>query len=140
MRHEFVENIPDHLEVGTIYVSLTYDLAVHLCACGCKNEVVTPLSPAHWALTYDGDSVSLHPSIGNWSFPCRSHYFLRKGAIEWAYRYSEQEIRETRAKDELAIRERYSDSISPVEQIEELETKAEKDEGWVARFWRWLRG
>jgi hypothetical protein len=34
----------------------------------------SPLSPTDWKLTFDGVSVSLHPSDGNWSFPCRSHY------------------------------------------------------------------
>ncbi|WP_417924835.1 DUF6527 family protein [Collimonas pratensis] len=26
-----------------------------------------------WSLTYDGKTVSLDPSIGNWSLPCRAH-------------------------------------------------------------------
>ncbi|MFC4855982.1 DUF6527 family protein [Actinophytocola glycyrrhizae] len=24
---------------------------------------------------FNGETVSLSPSIGNWSFPCRSHYY-----------------------------------------------------------------
>ncbi|WP_353963011.1 DUF6527 family protein [Streptomyces sp. NBC_00365] len=38
-------------------------------SCGCGRKVVTPLAPQEWKLTLDGVSVSLHPSIGNWSFP-----------------------------------------------------------------------
>ena len=53
-------------------MSIPYATAVHLCACGCGNKVVTPFSPAEWQLTYDGDTVSLSPSIGNWQFPCKS--------------------------------------------------------------------
>jgi hypothetical protein len=35
-----------------------------------------PISPADWQLAYDGDTVSLTPSIGNWGFPRRSHYWI----------------------------------------------------------------
>jgi hypothetical protein len=70
---EFVASIPDRLAEHTLYVSMEYATVAHQCCCGCGLEVVTPLSPTDWKLTYDGVSVSLHPSIGNWSFPCRSH-------------------------------------------------------------------
>jgi hypothetical protein len=42
--------------------------------CGCGKKVVLPLHPTHGKLTYDGETVSLSPSVGNWSFPCESHY------------------------------------------------------------------
>ena len=58
---------------------MRYATAVHLCCCGCKREVVTPLSPAQWRLTFDGENVSLHPSIGSGALPSRSHYFLKRG-------------------------------------------------------------
>lgn len=84
MQHQFVQYIPETLELDTLYVSLEYNIALHKCACGCGVDVVTPLSPAEWALTYDGDSVSLWPSIGNWSFPCKSHYVIKQGQGRWA--------------------------------------------------------
>ena len=65
------------IEEGKIYVSIAYATAVHKCACGCGKEVVTPLSPTDWKLIFDGKTVSLDPSIGNWGFPCRSHYWVR---------------------------------------------------------------
>ena len=37
------------------------------CCCGCGEEVVTPFSPAQWQMSFDGEAVSLHPSIGNWN-------------------------------------------------------------------------
>jgi hypothetical protein len=64
-RHVFVDTVPERLEKAVLYVSLTYATAVHLCACGCGNEVVTPFNPASgWWLTFDGKTVSLWPSIG----------------------------------------------------------------------------
>jgi hypothetical protein len=79
--HEFVEYVPAKLAEGVLYISITYRTAVHRCACGCGNKVVTPISPADWQLLYDGDTVSLTPSIGNWGFPCRSHYWIRSNQV-----------------------------------------------------------
>jgi hypothetical protein len=84
VEHRFVETAPDNLDDGVVYVSIPYATALHRCACGCGTEVVTPLSPGGWTLIFDGRSVSLHPSIGNWNFPCRSHYWIRHGRIQWA--------------------------------------------------------
>src|SRR5690348_11105827 len=83
MRHEFVEFIPDTLEKDVLYVSMPFATAVHSCACGCGLEVVTPFSPTDWSMQFNGDTISLHPSIGNWSFPCRSHYLIQRGRIIW---------------------------------------------------------
>lgn len=65
-----------------LHISLRYATAVHLCACGCRRKVVTPLKPAGWRLIFDG-AVSLDPSIGNWQYPCRSHYYIRSNRVEW---------------------------------------------------------
>ena len=45
-RHEFVEHIPEHVAEGVLYVSVRFGTVVHRCACGCGEEVVTPLGPA----------------------------------------------------------------------------------------------
>src|SRR3546814_6526572 len=77
------------------------DLTVimHLCACGCGNEVALPLSPTDWRLTYDGQSISVRPSIGSWSLPCRSHYFIDGGRVVWAGDWTDAEIAHGRALD-----------------------------------------
>ncbi|WP_443070717.1 DUF6527 family protein [Streptomyces sp. NBC_01601] len=87
------------MDTGVLYVSIPYRTCGHLCCCGCGHEVVTPLSPAQWSLTYDGESVSLTPSIGNWSLSCRSHYWIRDGRVRWSRRYSAAEIDENRDRD-----------------------------------------
>lgn len=73
----FVDYMPDTIRQGILYVSMRYAVVIHLCACGCGEKVVTPLSPNDWKLSFDGESISLYPSIGNWDFPCKSHYFIR---------------------------------------------------------------
>jgi hypothetical protein len=80
---EFVDLIPDRLEDGVLYISIGYGTAAHACCCGCGREVTTPLTRADWRLIFDGESVSLQPSIGNRSFPCQSHYFITMNRIRW---------------------------------------------------------
>jgi Family of unknown function (DUF6527) len=84
LSHKFVEFVPEVLEKNVLYVSITYGTASHLCCCGCGREVVTPITPTGWKLTFDGETVSLNPSIGNWNFPCRSHYWISNNRVEWA--------------------------------------------------------
>ena len=98
LRHEFVDHIPEQLNDGVLYVSIRFGTVVHRCACGCGEEVVTPLGPVEWKLTYDGRTVSLAPSIGNWSFPCKSHYWIDEGNVRWARGFSEAEVTLIRQK------------------------------------------
>ena len=93
------ELIPKQLANGRLYVSKKYKMAVHLCCCGCKEEVVTPLSAVDWAFTLRNGGPSLSPSIGNWSFPCRSHYWVRGGKIQWAQDMSNARIKEIQKAD-----------------------------------------
>ena len=109
--HKFVENIPDNLENGVIYVSLIYGTAVHKCCCGCGNEVVTPLSPTDWTLIFDGETISLHPSIGNWGFKCQSHYCITNDKVEWAPRWTKKQIQRCRKNDELDKKIYYKEKV-----------------------------
>ena len=101
LTHKFVKNIPEKLENGVIYISAEYSTAIHKCCCGCGNEVVTPFSPTDWKLIFDGKSISLYPSIGNWNFECQSHYWIIENEVEWGLRWSKKQIERGRWKDEL---------------------------------------
>lgn len=79
--HKFVREIPQDLNENVLYISIPFKVAIHLCACGCRNRVVTRLSPKDWRLTFDGANVTLYPSIGNWSFECKSHYWIKNDTI-----------------------------------------------------------
>lgn len=89
---EFVEHLPRPLGNGVLYVSIRFRITAHNCPCGCGSEVVTNLSPTGWRLTFDGETVSLYPSIGNWDLPCRSHYWIKHSAVQWASRWTDEEI------------------------------------------------
>lgn len=99
LQYKFVHSIPDQIEELTLYISVEYRTAIHKCICGCGNEVVTPFSPTDWEFSYDGESVSLSPSIGNWSFDCQSHYWIVKNKIRHASKWDRNEIEYNRKVD-----------------------------------------
>ncbi|WP_069770972.1 DUF6527 family protein [Streptomyces sp. LUP30] len=110
LRPAFVETFPATLDQGVLYISITYRTCGHLCCCGCGEEVITPLSPAQWSVTYNGETVSLAPSIGNWALACQSHYWIRNGDIHWSRRYSAQEIAANCERDRGRLDEASADA------------------------------
>lgn len=132
MRHEFVTYIPEELDDGVVYASMQYRVAVHRCPCGCGDRVVTPLDPAQWALTYDGQSVSLAPSIGGGS--CNSHYYITRGRVRWYKPLTERERLVAAERDQAALKDRYEPPPDP-----ELPTPTASD-GWWSTVWRRIRG
>jgi hypothetical protein len=132
---KFVEFIPDRLEPGVLYISLRFNTVLHKCACGCDSEVATPLSPAQWRLDRRENLVSLYPSIGSWTLPCRSHYWIRWNRVKWARPWSELEIKESRERDADDI-----DKYVASAQINVSGTRAETGDtplGLWQRFKRW---
>ena len=113
VRPEFVESFPEVMEQGVLYVSISYRTCGHLCCCGCGQEVVTPLSPAQWSVTFNGQDLSLWPSVGNWALPCQSHYWIREGHVVWSRRYSPSEIAANRDDDRRRLAE-HLDASPPV--------------------------
>lgn len=103
LTHEFVEYIPRELKDGVVYVSIPFATVIHKCCCGCGRQVVTPLAPAQWTLNFDGQSISLYPSIGNWGFPCRSHYWIKQNRVIWAQRWSASQIASAQRQDAAAV-------------------------------------
>ncbi|WP_293802201.1 DUF6527 family protein [uncultured Bosea sp.] len=138
IRHEFVEFIPKDREAGVLYVSIPYATAVHDCFCGCGTKVVTPISPVGWQLTFDGESVSLAPSVGNWSFACRSHYFIRKDRVDWAGDMSDEAIAKGRTRDKAAREGHFGAPVSPPVPPKPPEPEIAKPK--PRGFWSWLTG
>ena len=121
-----VHYIPKELKPGVLYVSEEFGAAVHLCACGCGSKVSTPLGPTEWTLEETDKGPSLRPSIGNWQFPCQSHYWIDQGNIVWSGKWTpEQILAGRRAQD--ARQRAYYDALD------------RKREGIVQRIWRWIK-
>ena len=127
LSHLFVETIPTDLEDHVLYVSIEFRTTMHLCACGCGNSVVLPLRPTAWALTYNGDSISMSPSIGNWTFECKSHYWIRDNKIVWARAWSNEQIEAGRKR-----------TLIDRGAIGAEEEKSDEDGSLWRRFFRWI--
>lgn len=102
LEHRFVRNVPRELEPGVLYISVEYATAVHSCCCGCGERVVTPFTPTDWHMTFDGESISLHPSVGNWNQKCRSHYVIRRNRVLEAGTWTNAQIEAERRRDKRA--------------------------------------
>lgn len=139
LKHEFVDFIPNGLKEGVIYISIGFTTVAHNCCCGCGREVVTPLSPTDWKLIFDGQSVSLDPSIGNWSFPCQSHYWIRRNKVRWAERWTQAQIDAGRSHDRLSKERYFGNGPEPVVQGSDASVpKAPEDKAKLS-LWRRLK-
>jgi hypothetical protein len=134
----FVEFIPEVLEDGKIYISETYATAVHKCCCGCGNKVVTPLSPIGWKITIEEEYVSLYPSIGNWNFPCRSHYWIKRNVVHRSYDMSQRKIEAGRRYD-AELKEQYFGSGNVRTESEVVAGRALEDRKTKANLWERLK-
>lgn len=149
MRHSvleprFVETFPETLEPGVLYVSLEFGSAAHSCCCGCDEEVVTPLTPTDWNITYDGETITLNPSVGSWTLPCRSHYVIHRNRVIEAPPWSDAEVAAERRRDRRAKAAHYgldagTDVAVSVTDVEASQTLGAAS-GWKSRFLGWLLG
>lgn len=139
LEHRFVRNIPETLDGGVLYVSIEYATAVHTCCCGCGEEVVTPFSPTDWSLTFDGDTISLSPSVGNWRLPCRSHYVIRRGQVIEAGPWSDERIEAAIDADHRAKSAYYGTKAEGQPKAPELDPAPAKNGLW-GRMKKWFGG
>ena len=155
LEHQFVESFPKPLEPGVLYVSTRFRTAAHLCACGCGQKVVTPFSPAGWSMSFDGDSVTLAPSVGNGRLPCRSHYFIKKDQVVWSYAMTDDltakaQMSDARARARYygtapggddAVGNKRNEPTAPVAEtrVESSTTPPPTDASWWGRMRHWLR-
>lgn len=126
IRSEFVHYIPRELEEGVLYISTEYKTAAHLCACGCREKIRTPLTPTEWSVKETPTGPSLHPSIGNWQKKCQSHYWIRNGSILWASQWTAQEIEIGR----LAEQSR---------RVKHYENKTTRETGLIESLWNFIK-
>jgi hypothetical protein len=140
---QFVEFIPEKLDGGILYISQKYRTATHLCCCGCGEEVVTPLNQTDWSLRIANGSVTLYPSIGNWSFRCRSHYWIRVGRVIEAGHMTQARIDAGRSRDQRR-RDAYFEGVNQEKDRTTQAQPATPQLDWIDRAWlalrRWLRG
>lgn len=119
-----VEYMPTELDSGILYVAEKFKAAAHLCACGCRTIIRTPLD--RWSLTETKRGPSLYPSIGNWQEPCQSHYWIERGQVKWMNKWTSKQIIHGRKQEEERLQTYYN-------QLDK------KNFGKFKRFQSWLR-
>lgn len=141
IEHEFVEFIPSTLVPGKLYISIPYVTAAHKCCCGCGEEVVTPFSPTDWRMTFDGRFVSLEPSIGNWSFACKSHYLIINGRVHWAQEWTQELIERGRERDRINKAKHFQQRrVEEKVSMPQSQIKKQGSHGfvcWIKSLFRW---
>lgn len=93
---------------------------------GCGEEVVTQFTPIDWKMIFDGETVSLNPSIGNWTLDCRSHYVIKRGRVIEAGPWTEEQVAAERLRDRKAKSRHYANQ--PVESWKPNSTFGSKHE------------
>jgi len=137
LRPQFVEFIPEKLEAGVLYISRRYSTATHLCCCGCGLEVVTPLNPAKWRLDERGGTVSLKPSVGNWSFPCKSHYWIENNQVRWAGQMSKAAIAHVKERDRRDVEVLAQQRLGRLARVrQKIISLAQSTWSFVTSWWR----
>ncbi|WP_366523311.1 DUF6527 family protein [uncultured Roseobacter sp.] len=132
----FVEFIPKDLEEGVLYISGEYATTAHRCACGCGEKVVLPLHPTDWRLRFDGKTITIRPSVGNWGFPCRSHYLITDNRIEWAGDWTDHQIAAGRRRDARRKSSWHEEALpSPPEHM----TQSVPQSNWLLRLYNRMK-
>lgn len=121
-----VHYMPTELKPGVLYVSEEFDIAVHLCACGCGSKVRTPLGSTEWSVIETKIGPSLRPSVGNWQQACQSHYWITNGKVRWAEKWTPEQITAGRRHEEER-RHAYYEALD------------RKRGGALQRIWSWLK-
>jgi hypothetical protein len=80
--YQAVERIPKLLSDGVVYHNEEFQLAALLCACGCGHRI-TLLVPDSHQVSSKGGLATIRPSIAVCDAPCKSHYFVTAGKVEW---------------------------------------------------------
>lgn len=120
-----VHYMPKELKPGVLYVAEEFGAVAHLCACGCRSKVRTPLGPTEWRLEETDAGPTLYPSIGNWQQTCQSHYWIYRGEIRWADKWTPGQIAAGRRAEEER-RRAYYDALD------------RRRGGLLTRFLRWV--
>lgn len=80
--YEAVERIPRVLAPGVVYHNVEFEVAALVCACGCGHRISLLVPDGH-RIDVEGDVPSITPSILVADAPCRSHYFITDGEVDW---------------------------------------------------------
>jgi Family of unknown function (DUF6527) len=87
-RYQAVEHIPKQLNNDVVYHSEEFEVAALLCACGCGHRVMLLVPDSHQVSSERG-LATVRPSIAVCDAPCKSHYLITAGQVEWLRAFSD---------------------------------------------------
>lgn len=82
-----VDRIPANLDPGIVYHSEEFELAAFLCPCDCGHRVMLLVPDSHSVWNQSG-FATISPSVGVFDAPCKSHFFIRSGEVDWLNAFS----------------------------------------------------
>jgi hypothetical protein len=84
---------------------------------------VTPIRPTEYSLSENGGVITLHPSVGNWNYPCQSHYLIRDNQVLWAGGMTREQIEQGRVLNDAA----------------KAQYLSQPAKSWWSRLWAWIK-
>ena len=86
--YQAAERIPKQLASGVVYHSVDFEVGALLCACGCGHRVMLLVPDSHQVISENG-LATVRPSISVCDAPCKSHYVITAGEVEWLPAFSD---------------------------------------------------
>jgi hypothetical protein len=86
-RYQLVDRIPKQMEERVVYHTEEFELAGLLCACGCGHRITLIVPDSH-RVWDEGGYATIQPSVGVFDAPCKSHYVIRAGNVQWLTAFS----------------------------------------------------
>ncbi|WP_415749345.1 DUF6527 family protein [Caballeronia sp. J97] len=86
--YQAVDRLPKQLSNGVVYHSHEFEVGAMLCACGCGHRVSLLVPDSH-QITSDGTLATIRPSIAVCDAPCKSHFYITAGHVEWLPAFSD---------------------------------------------------
>ena len=83
-----VKRLPKQLEQGVLYHSPEFDVAALSCACGCGHRIMLLVPDSHQVSQQNG-FATVRPSISVCDAPCKSHYIITSGQVQWLAAFSD---------------------------------------------------
>lgn len=85
--YQAVDRIPKPLLSGVVYHSEEFQIGALLCACGCGHRISLLVPDSH-QVTSEGGFATVRPSIAVCDAPCKSHYVISAGRVQWLPAFS----------------------------------------------------
>lgn len=85
------ERLPPRVGSFEFYYSRRFEMAALACPCGCGHRIMLNLLDQHQLVIEDG-LPTVSPSILVSDAPCVSHFFIRKGQVQWSEQWSKSTV------------------------------------------------